>query len=122
MSKKAQKANPSSAALRQQAEEQVYQNLQQSQKPPAHLLRNCFNGFNLENVGAPTSAIMILLAVILTVFGVYDHISQLAGAGSAVPITGFANSVSSAALEYRSEGMVLGIITALYYSLGGGAL
>ena len=168
MSKKAQKANPSSAALRQQAGGQVYQNLQQSQKPPAHLLRNCFNafwtgglicllaqgvqeillrqGFNLENVGAPTSAIMILLAVILTVFGVYDHISQLAGAGSAVPITGFANSVSSAALEYRSEGMVLGvggnmfkvagpvivfgaaaafvvsIITALYYSLGGGAL
>ena len=168
MSKKAQKANPSSAAMRQQAAEQVYQNMQQSQKPPSHLLRNCFNafwtgglicllaqgvqeillrqGFNLENVGAPTSAIMILLAVILTMLGVYDHISQLAGAGSAVPITGFANSVSSAALEYRSEGLVLGvggnmfkvagpvivfgaaeafvvsIVTALYYSLGGGAL
>ena len=168
MSKKAQKANPSSAAMRQQAAEQVYQNMQQSQKLPSHLLRNCFNafwtgglicllaqgvqeillrqGFNLENVGAPTSAIMILLAVILTMLGVYDHISQLADAGSAVPITGFANSVSSAALEYRSEGLVLGvggnmfkvagpvivfgaaaafvvsIVTALYYSLGGGAL
>ena len=52
---------------------------------------------------------MILLAVILTAAGVYDHISQFAGAGSAVPITGFANSVCSAAMEYRSEGLVLGV-------------
>ncbi len=66
-------------------------------------------GFNLENVGAPTSAVMILLAVALTAAGVYDHISQFAGAGSAVPITGFANSVCSAAMEYRSEGLVLGV-------------
>ena len=168
MPKKAEKANPSSAAVRQQAAEQAYQNLQRVSRPPGHLLRNCFNafwvgglicllaqgvqevllrnGFNLENVGAPTSAVLILLAVILTACGLYDHISQFAGAGSAVPITGFANSLCSAALEYRSEGLVLGvggnmfkvagpvivfgaagaflvsIALALYYSLGGGGI
>ena len=65
--------------------------------------------FTKETVGSPTSAVMILLAVILTACGVYDKIAQYAGAGSAVPITGFANSMSSSALEYRSEGFVLGV-------------
>lgn len=68
-----------------------------------------FGDFTKQTVGSPTSAVMILLAVILTACGVYDKISQYAGAGSAVPITGFANSMSSAALEYKSEGFVLGV-------------
>lgn len=66
-------------------------------------------GFTKDTVGSPTSAVMILLAVILTACGVYDKIAQYAGAGSAVPITGFANSMSSSALEYKSEGFVLGV-------------
>ena len=69
---------------------------------------NYFN-FTKETVGSPTSAVMIFLAVILTACGVYDKFSQYAGAGTAVPITGFANSMSSSALEYRSEGFVLGV-------------
>lgn len=52
---------------------------------------------------------MILISVILTSFGVYDHIAQWAGAGTAVPVTGFANSIASAAIEHRSEGFVLGV-------------
>ena len=52
---------------------------------------------------------MILLSVILTVLGVYDHIAQWAGAGTAVPVTGFANSMASAAIEHRTEGFVLGV-------------
>jgi len=59
--------------------------------------------------GNPTVAVMILLAVILTCLGVYDKLAQWAGAGSAVPVTGFANSMCSAALEHRSEGLVLGV-------------
>jgi len=59
--------------------------------------------------GNPTVAVMILLAVILTCLGVYDKIAQWAGAGSAVPVTGFANSMCSAAIEHRSEGLVLGV-------------
>jgi stage V sporulation protein AC len=47
--------------------------------------------------------------VLLTSLGVYDHIAQWAGAGTAVPVTGFANSMASAALEHRTEGYVLGV-------------
>jgi stage V sporulation protein AC len=50
-----------------------------------------------------------MIAVLLTSFGLYDHLAQWAGAGSAVPVTGFANSVASAAIEHRSEGLVLGV-------------
>ena len=52
---------------------------------------------------------MIFLAMLLTGFGVYDRIGQFAGAGSAVPVTGFGNSVISAAIEHRTEGFVLGV-------------
>jgi stage V sporulation protein AC len=65
--------------------------------------------FDKETSGNPTVATMILISVILTSFGVYDKIAQWAGAGSAVPVTGFANSMCSAALEHRSEGLVLGV-------------
>jgi stage V sporulation protein AC len=65
--------------------------------------------FTEKTVGNPTVAILILLSVILTSFGVYDHIAQWAGAGTAVPVTGFANSIASAAIEHRSEGFVLGV-------------
>jgi stage V sporulation protein AC len=52
---------------------------------------------------------LIIISVILTSMGVYDKIAQWAGAGSAVPVTGFANSMASAAIEHRSEGLVLGV-------------
>ena len=65
--------------------------------------------FTEKTAGNPTVAVMILLAVILTVAGVFDHIAQWAGAGTAVPVTGFANSIASAALEHRTEGFVLGV-------------
>ncbi|WP_239617510.1 stage V sporulation protein AC [Cohnella mopanensis] len=62
-----------------------------------------------KDAGNPTVAVMILLSVILTCLGIYDKIAQWAGAGSAVPVTGFANSMCSAAIEHRSEGLVLGV-------------
>jgi stage V sporulation protein AC len=65
--------------------------------------------FNKKTAGNPTVAVMILLSVLLTGFGVYDKIAQWAGAGSAVPVTGFANSMASAAIEHRKEGFVLGV-------------
>ena len=65
--------------------------------------------FTEKTVGSPTSAVLILLAVLLTSFGFYDHIAQWAGAGTAVPVTGFANSIASAAIEHRTEGYVLGV-------------
>jgi len=65
--------------------------------------------FSKEQAGNPTVATLIFISALLTGLGVYDKIGQFAGAGSAVPVTGFANSIASAAIEHRSEGWVLGI-------------
>jgi len=59
-------------------------------------------------LSAFTSMVMVFLAALLTGLGVYDRIGCYAGAGSAVPITGFANSVVSPAMEFRSEGIIMG--------------
>ena len=68
-----------------------------------------FFGFDEKSASNPTVAVLILLSTILTALGVYDRIAQWAGAGVTVPVTGFANSITSAALEHRSEGFVLGV-------------
>ena len=62
-------------------------------------------------------ATLVLLSAILTGFGVYDKIGQFGG-GSAVPVTGFANSMASAAMEHSSEGIVLGIATNMFKLAG----
>ena len=56
-----------------------------------------------------TSLTLILIAVVLTGFGVFDKLAKLGGAGTLVPITGFANSVAAPAIDGRSEGYVLGV-------------
>lgn len=68
-----------------------------------------FFDFDEKSASNPTVATLIFLSVLLTGLGVYDRIGQFAGAGSAVPVTGFANSIASAAIEHRSEGYVLGV-------------
>ena len=55
------------------------------------------------------SVSLVLLGVILTVAGVYDKIAKHAGAGTLVPITGFANSIAAPAIEFKSEGFILGV-------------
>ena len=56
-----------------------------------------------------TSVTLVFIGVLLTVFGLYDRIAKYAGAGTLVPITGFANSVASPAIEFKFEGFVLGV-------------
>ena len=56
-----------------------------------------------------TSGILILLSVILTGLNIYPKLAKFAGAGSLVPITGFANSVAASAIEFQKEGQVMGI-------------
>ncbi|BDG48359.1 MULTISPECIES: stage V sporulation protein AC [Parageobacillus] len=68
-----------------------------------------FFDFTEQTVGNPTVATMVFFSMILTGLGVYDRIAQFAGAGSAVPVTGFGNAVISAAIEHRTEGFVLGV-------------
>lgn len=66
-------------------------------------------GLSKLDAGAATSATLVFLAAILTGLGVYDSIAKYAGAGTIVPITGFANSIVAPALEFRREGMVFGV-------------
>ncbi|MFD1018556.1 stage V sporulation protein AC [Thalassobacillus hwangdonensis] len=74
--------------------------------------------FSEKNAANPTVTTLILLSSILTGIGVYDKLGQFAGAGSAVPVTGFANSITSAALEHKSEGIVLGVATNMFKLAG----
>ena len=78
---------------------------------------NVFN-FSEKDAGNPTVATLILISALLTGFGIYDKLGQFAGAGSAVPVTGFANSMTSAAIEHRSEGIVLGVATNMFKLAG----
>jgi len=70
-----------------------------------------YKSFGLSKVdaGAATSATLVFIAALLTGLGIYDSIAKYAGAGTIVPITGFANSVVAPALEYRREGMIFGV-------------
>lgn len=113
-------------------QQQAYQKLAKEIEPKRPVLRNCVLAFLVggficiigqglmllfqnvfhftkEDAGSPTVVTLILISVLLTSLGVYDKIAQWAGAGTAVPVTGFANSMCSAALEHRSEGLVLGV-------------
>jgi stage V sporulation protein AC len=77
-----------------------------------------YGGMSKEQAGVPTVVILIFLSIVLTSLGIYDKIAQWAGAGSAVPVTGFANSMASAAIEHRSEGIVLGVATRMFKLAG----
>lgn len=84
------------------------------------LINNSLLLFNIENNQASTltTIILIFLGGLLTGLGVYDELAQIAGAGTIVPITGFANAVVSPALEYRQEGYILGTGAQVYSIVG----
>jgi len=71
-----------------------------------------------KDIGATVSVTLIGLASVLTGFGVYDKLGAFAGAGSIVPITGFANSVTSAAMEHNREGIIYGICSKMFIIAG----
>lgn len=66
-------------------------------------------GFTTEEAAAPTVTVMVFLGAFFTGLGIYDELGKFAGAGSIVPITGFANSVVAPAMEFKREGYVLGV-------------
>lgn len=71
-----------------------------------------------DELAASTSIVLIFLGVLLTGFGVYDRIGKHAGGGSIVPITGFANSVASPAMEFASEGFIYGMAAKMFVVAG----
>ena len=66
-------------------------------------------GMEKTDAGTLTAATLVLAAAILTGLGVFDRIAKFAGAGTLVPITGFANAVVSPAIDAKSEGLILGV-------------
>ncbi|MGG3450613.1 MULTISPECIES: stage V sporulation protein AC [Bacillaceae] len=112
--------------------QQEYQVLQKQREIKRPVVRNCikaffigglisligqaiqffyifFFNFTEQTASHPTVGTLIFIVMLLTGFGVYDRLAQFAGAGSAVPVTGFGNAVISAAIEHRTEGFVLGV-------------
>lgn len=75
-------------------------------------------GLDKEVAGTWCSVILVLTSVILTGFNLYGPIVKFGGAGALVPITGFANSVSSASIEYKREGQVFGIGSKIFTIAG----
>ena len=109
--------------------------------PPTQHFKNCFRAFlvggliccigqalrevfekvlylNGDELAAAVSIVLIFLGTLLTGFGVYDRIGRYAGAGSIVPITGFANSVASPAIEFKTEGLVYGLAAKMFIVAG----
>lgn len=113
-------------------ERKTYKRFADAHAPHTPLAKNCFHAFwtgglicllaqilrNVyqsvahmpeEDAGTLTSVTLIFIAVALSGIGVFDRIAKVAGAGTLVPITGFANSVVSTAIDSHSEGLVLGV-------------
>jgi stage V sporulation protein AC len=108
-----------------------YQKYVDQKSPNSPIIKNCFNSFwvgglictvgqfvmeickyrGLDNEisNTITSIILIFLSAFLTALNLFNKIGKFAGAGSLVPITGFANSIVSPAMEYKSEGYVMGV-------------
>jgi len=71
-----------------------------------------------DDASAAVSVTLIFAAALLTGLGVFDDIAKRAGAGTLVPITGFANAVVSPALEFKSEGLVMGVAAKMFVIAG----
>ena len=109
--------------------------------PPTQHFKNCYRAFLVggficvigqflrylfesvflltgDELAGTVSIALIFLGTLLTGLGVYDRIGKNAGAGSIVPITGFANSVASPAIEFKTEGMVYGLAAKMFIVAG----
>lgn len=82
------------------------------------VLLQTFCRFDEQTSAVWTSILLVLAGVLLTGLGVYQKIGAYAGAGSIVPITGFANGVSSPAIEFKTEGWVLGLGAKMFVIAG----
>ncbi|MDO5388893.1 MAG: stage V sporulation protein AC [Clostridia bacterium] len=84
------------------------------------LITNVCNVFGLstEDSGTYTSIILVAVASLLTGLGLYSKLGKFAGAGSVVPITGFSNSVTAPAIEFKKEGFILGLGAKIFIVAG----
>jgi stage V sporulation protein AC len=76
------------------------------------------NGLNQKDAGLATTIILVFIGSLLTGLGVYDKIGKFAGAGAAIPITGFANSIVAPAMEFKREGFIFGVASKMFVIAG----
>lgn len=111
--------------------EKAYARLVKEMMPKSPIKKNCFHAFWVggsicllgqlfimgwqklglprEDAGTAASMTLVFLSALLTGLSLYDNIAKHAGAGTLVPITGFANAVSAPAVEFKTEGFILGV-------------
>ena len=77
-----------------------------------------WRGLSTDDASTATSITLIFIGIFLTAINVYSKIGKFAGAGSIVPITGFANSIVSPAMEYKSEGYIMGVGAKMFLVAG----
>ena len=84
------------------------------------LILNGYTALELseQNAAAATSVSLVFLSAVLTALSVYDDLAKIAGAGTLVPITGFANAVVSPAIEFKAEGFVTGMAAKMFIIAG----
>lgn len=121
-------------------DKQQYDKMTKKVSPPSPVLKNCLNAFWIGGVvctigegfkylyqflhfsedetKAAVSITLIVITAILTGIGIFDKIAKVAGAGTIVPITGFANSVVSPAMEFKTEGRILGTAANIFKLAG----
>lgn len=130
--------------MQQKTKERTYQNMVRERAPKSKTFTSCLKAFlvggmiccigqlihdageawfqlNEKDVAAFTAIVLVFLGATLTGLGVYDKIGSFGGAGSVVPITGFANSIVAPAMEFKAEGYVMGVGAKLF-SLAGPVL
>ena len=123
-----------------QITKEKYARLVQEKSPPSPLVKNCLKAFGIggliccvgqlvgdgcksvfsdpETAKIACSVVMVFLGALLTGLGVYDKLAKHAGAGTLVPITGFANSVAAPALDFKTEGLVTGTAVKMFTIAG----
>ena len=121
-------------------DKQTYQKLLERKSPNSPLWRDCLlafliggaictvgegvrqmwlsRGLDTEDTAAATAITMVFLGALLTCLHLYEKIAKYAGAGTIVPITGFANAIVSPAMEFKSEGLILGLGAKLFVIAG----
>ena len=117
-----------------------YKEMAEKKSPPSPIIKNCImafliggaicalgqgiinffmaRGMEFEDASCMASCSLVFLSVLLTGLNIYGKIAKHAGAGTLVPITGFANAVAAPALEFKSEGLILGLGAKMFVIAG----
>ena len=82
------------------------------------IIKSFYPMMDIQMVGTWSSIFIVAVTILLTAFGVFDRLGKVGGAGTFIPISGFANSIASCAIEYKKEGLVFGVGSKMFFVAG----